>query len=117
VSRRNPRVRSPLVRGRALVRSQPAAPNKIQKSLTYLAPSRAGLGAAKRQQTRNTPQKTGGKRGDLFSDVLPDNATSFKVGEFSTMGEAELVAEEYYGDMHVELEQRPGGLIVLWVWE
>jgi hypothetical protein len=47
----------------------------------------------------------------------PDLAVAYKVGEFSTIGEAELVAEEYYGDMHVELEQRPGGLIVLWVWE
>jgi hypothetical protein len=47
----------------------------------------------------------------------PDLAVAYKVGEFSTIGEAELVAEEYYGDMHTELEQRPGGLIVLWVWE
>jgi len=47
----------------------------------------------------------------------PDQFVAFKVGEFTDRREAEMVAAEYYADMHTEIEQRPGGLIVLWVWE
>jgi hypothetical protein len=54
---------------------------------------------------------------DAWKSREPDPFLSYKVGEFDTLAEAELVAEEYYGDMHTELERRPGGVIVLWVWE
>jgi hypothetical protein len=47
----------------------------------------------------------------------PDQFVAFKVGEFQSTAEAELVAAEYYADMHTEIERQPGGLIVLWVWE
>lgn len=47
----------------------------------------------------------------------PDQFVSYKVGEFASRAEAELVAAEYYGDMHTEIERRPGGVTVLWVWE
>jgi hypothetical protein len=74
MSRRNPRVNAPLVRGMSLVQSQPAAPSKILKSLTYLAPRHDGLGAAKRLQTRNMAGETGENRGkkDLFRSPFED---------------------------------------------
>jgi hypothetical protein len=54
---------------------------------------------------------------DAWLSREPDLSLSYKVGEFDTLAEAEMIAEEYYADMHTELELRPGGLIVLWVWE
>ena len=47
----------------------------------------------------------------------PDQFVSFKVGEFDSRAEAEMVAAEYYGEMHTELEERPDELVALWVWE
>jgi hypothetical protein len=46
----------------------------------------------------------------------PDLSLPFEAGVFDSRPEAEMAAEDWYPDQHVEFSQR-GSRTVLWVWE